>query len=293
MEKFGEKFNHFERRRNEKSQEELITEAEAEDDLEREKIIEIIDIENLTEINIDKKDVLEIKKEIDDVLGKEWDLTNEKIQIGIFTNREDLERFASGKNIPLEKLTNDSALFYINPSTKEKYVFVNVNVEKSKRTFENTKYSEEEVSDFLKRNTLAGIAHEITHMHSFFEKHGNEKTNNLWEQEMICNYVENKTRGDISEMLIEWGYIDRDKIKEFTIEHGNWDSFSKEEKNSVIDYFYPFLVEEYGLDNTRKIWERLQVNTDISTAIRKILEVEAEEVVTNFKQKTIGLIEKY
>ncbi len=290
MENFGEKFDPFERRRNEKDQEELIAETE-ENDLGREKRTEISEIENLTEINIGEKDVLEIKKEIDDVLGKEWDLTNEKIQIGIFTNREYLESFALGKNIPLEKLTNDPALFYINPNTKEKYVFVNI--EKSKRMLENTKYSEKEAADFLRRNTLAGIAHEMTHMHSFFEKHGNDKTNNLWEQEKICSYVENKTRGDISEMLIEWGYIDRDKIKEFTLEDGNWDSFSKEEKNAVTDYFYPFLVEEYGLDNTRKIWGKLQVNPDISTAIRKVLEVEAEEVVTKFKQKTIELIEKY
>jgi len=246
--------------------------------------IEISISENLPEININEGDILESKKIIDSVFDKEWDLAKENIQIGIFTDRKDLEDFASEKNIPFEKLAKDSALFYINPDTQEKYVFVVKDFERNKRMLEEMGYSESEVADFLRKDTLSGIAHEMTHMHPFFKEHGNQGTDNLWEQEMICSYIENKTKGDISEMLIRWGYIDERKIEEFNLEHGDWSAFSGE-KNAVIDYFYPFLIKEYGLNNTREVWKKLQVYSDISDAIREILEIEPEEVVAKFKEK--------
>ncbi len=256
-----------------------------EEEYKQKERIEVSTSESLPEINIDEKDVLESKKRIDETLGKEWDLSNEEIQIGLFTSRREMEDFAQEKNIPPEKLSKDSALFYIDPNTQEKYVFVAKDFEKAKKMFESMDYSEDEALDFLRRGTLAGISHEMTHMHPFFEKHGNQETDNLWEQEMICNYLENKAKGDTSEMLAEWGYIDDKKIEEFTLEHGEWGTFSKEEKNAVIDYFYPFLVKEYGLDNTREIWKRLQINSDISVAMREVLEVDPQRVVTDFKKK--------
>jgi hypothetical protein len=256
----------------------------------REKEIEVINNENFPEINLNNKDVLEIKKKIDDILGKKWDLSNENVQVGLFTGRKELEEFAQENEIPLEDLSEDSALFYIDPSTQEKYVFI-VNPARIKEMLKDMGYPEEEAIDFSRRNLLAGVAHEMTHMHPFFEKHGNRGRKNLWEQEMICNYIESTTKGDISELLIRLGYVDKEKIEKFTLENGEWNSFSR--KNAVIDYFYPFLVKEYGLDNTRKIWKGLQINSEISVVIREILGVDAEEVVTNFKQKTIELIEKY
>ncbi len=246
-------------------------------------------MENMTEVSVDEKNVLEAKEKIDYILGKEWDLSTEKIHIGIFSNREELKKYAQKRSIPLEKLTEDPALFYINPSTEDKYVFVVKDFEKDTRMIEDTGHSKEEAVDFLRKGVLSGIAHEMTHMHPFFKKHGNPGTDNLWEQEMICNYTENKIKGDFSEVLMEWGYIDEEKIERFTLEHGNWDFFSeeasREEKNAVRDYFYPILVKEYGLDVVREVWEKLQSNPDISIAIKEILKVEPEEVVMSFKEK--------
>lgn len=263
--------------------ENISAKKEKEDKLKE--VIKISVSENLPKIDIDKESILEAKRKIDDILGEEWDLSIENIQIGIFANREEMEDFAQEKSIPLDKLTKDSALFYINPNTQEKYVFVAKDFEKNKRMFEDIGYSENESVNFLKKGILAGVVHEMTHMHHFFEKHGNQETDNLWEQEMICNYTENKAKGDTSKILVEWGYINEKKIEEFTLEHGNWDSFSKEEKNAVIDYFYPFLIKEYGLDVTREIWKRLQLNSNINVAIQEVLETEPEEVVANFKGK--------
>jgi hypothetical protein len=247
--------------------------------------LEIIISENLPEINIDEEDILKSKKRIDNVLDKEWDLTEEKIQIGIFADREELEDFAQKRSIPLEKLTRDSALFYINSDTQEKYVFVIKSFEENKKELEDAGCSENEAISFLKKNILAGVSHEMTHMHPFFEKHGNQETKNLWEQEMICSYIEGKTRGDISEKLREWGYLDEEKIERFSLNDGDWESFSKEEKNAVLNYFYPFLIKEYGLENVREIWKILQVNPDIGKAIQEAIKINSEEIANEFKEK--------
>ncbi len=245
--------------------------------------IEIITGKNIPEINISEKNILELKKEIDNFFDKRWDSTKGKIQIGFFLNKEELENFALEKNIPLEKLTKDSALFYINPNTQESYVLINT--ESVKKMCESMRYSEDEEVDFMKRSILAGIAHEMTHMHPFFKNHGNQGTENLWEQEMVCGYIESKIRGDISEILREWGYLNKEKIEKFSFEDGNWESFLKEEKNAVADYFYPFLIKEYGLNSVRKIWEKLQINPDIERAIEETIRINPEEIVKKFKEK--------
>ncbi len=250
-----------------------------------ERRLEIIVSENLPEINIDEEDILKSKKRIDDVFDKEWHLTEEEIQIGIFANREELEDFAQKRSIPLEKLTRDSALFYINSDTQEKYIFAIKSFKENKKKLEDIGYSENEAISFFKKNILASISHEMTHLHPFFEKHGNQETKNLWEQEMICNYVEGKTRGDISEKLREWGYLDEEKIERFSLNDGDWKSFSKEKKNAVLDYFYPFLIKEYGLENVREIWKILQINPDIEKAIQEIIKINSEEIVNEFKEK--------
>ncbi len=247
--------------------------------------IEVTVNENIPEININKESILEFKKEIDRVLGKEWDLSEEKIRTAIFSKRKELNSFAQEKEIPTEKLTNDSALFYINPNTQEKYIFIIKSFEENKKMLEDMGYSENEAMVFFKKEISAGIIHEMTHMHPFFEKHGNQKTKNLWEQEMICNYIENKTRGDISDKLREWGYLDEEKIEKFVLKDGDWESFSKKEKNSVLDYFYPFLIKEYGLGKVREIWNKLQINPNIEKAVQETIKVNPEEIVKKFKEK--------
>ncbi len=104
--------------------------------------IEITINESIPEINVNKESILESKKEIDRILGKEWDLSKEKIQTGIFSKRKELNSFAQEKEIPTEKLTNDSALFYINPNTQEKYIFVIKSFEENKKMLEDMGYSE-------------------------------------------------------------------------------------------------------------------------------------------------------
>jgi hypothetical protein len=230
-------------------------------------------------IDINENDIFSINKSIDDIFKTESS-NEETVKYYVFSKKEDLKDFVD-KNIVSEKdLLKDNASFYINPENQEKMVFVcaPVSVEENYDTDIERRKKE------LKLNILSSFAHETTHMHQFFKKHGNEETANMWEQEQICVYVGEKTRGDISEVLYDNGLLTNELIDSFDLESGEWDNFEKG-KSAVINYFYPFLIKEYGLNRVMGIWKYLQENQDIKKAIKENIKEDPEKIVTTFKEK--------
>jgi hypothetical protein len=130
----------------------------------------------------------------------------------------------------------------------------------------------------LRADILSSFAHETAHMHPFFKNHGNEKTANMWEQEQICVYIGEKTRGDISNILFEKGILTENLIDSFNLNNG-------EDDNIVANYFYPFLIKEYGLEKVRGIWKNLQEDSDIERVIEKNLNKNSKDIEADFKKK--------
>ncbi len=220
-----------------------------------------------------EKEIEKIKNEIDEVLSQKWEMEDE-INIFVFSDKGEYVEFLKNKFPEEPNLSRDNAVFHQNLETGEIYIANYTSMNEKERGFED-----------IRSNVLAGIVHEMTHLHPFFKKHGNKETNNLWEQELICSYIEGKVRGDMAEKLWEWGYISEDKIEEFKLEDGEWDNFPKEGKNVIVQFFYPFLVKEYGIDKTREIWKTLQDNFEIEKAIEGVLDMKADKIENIFKEK--------
>lgn len=247
---------------------------------EKEGKIEInLDKEINSLIDINENDIFSINKNIDDMFKIESS-NNGIVKYYVFSKKEDLKDFIDNNIVSEKDLLKDNASFYIDPESQEKMVFVCAPVSVGK----NYDADLEKKKEKLKLNILSSFTHETTHMHQFFKKHGNEETANMWEQEQICVYAGEKTRGDISEVLYDNGLLTNELIDSFDLESGEWDNFEKG-KNIVMNYFYPFLVKEYGLSKVVNIWKYLQDDPSIERAIKENIKEEPKEIVSLFKQR--------
>lgn len=236
-------------------------------------------------VSIQEKDIKNMVEEINNILGLDWKgLENEKISFKTFS---EFDSFQDGKKKLGELDNKDNAYFFINSETGEKtilnYTPIPTQEEISEAIFRG--YKENELKEKVKNGIMSGFSHEMAHQHPFFKNHGNDLTNNLWEQEQICSYMGEKARGDISNKLLEEGYITKESIDDFKLEDGNWDSWPKKEKTAVMNYFYPFLSKEFGLRKTRELWKKLQIDSDIRKGIKEIFGCESYKLENIFKQK--------
>lgn len=240
-------------------------------------------------VSIEKEDIVKVVQEINNILGSGWKgIENENIIYKTFSSRED---FQNEKRSIGEYENEDNAYFNINQDNQEKTV-LNYTPIPSKEDLLIAKsygYSEQEIQDLIKKEIISSFAHETTHLHSFFKNHGNSKTNNLWEQEQICTYIGERIRGDISDKLLKEGYITEEKINNFKLEDGSWKSLENKkeikEKNAVINFFYPFLIKEFGIEKVRGVWQRLQIDSSIREALEEVLNKKSEILEDSFKDK--------
>lgn len=231
-------------------------------------------------VNIKEEDILAIEDNVNEILGSKWDMSSENIKYYSFSERQDFENFIK-EEIPESKdLLKESALFYINPETQERIVLKCASIPSAGdiKTAENNGYSPEEIAKNKKLEILSAFAHEVTHMHPFFKKHGNAETGNMWEQELICSYVGERIINKANSKKL----ISNKDIDSFNLSDGEWES---KKSGGIINYFYPFLIKEYGIDMVRNIWKRLQVNPNINLAIKDILKQSPENVEKDFKAK--------
>lgn len=245
-----------------------------------------LDNESESFVNIESKDLLVIKEDIDIILGTRWNLEDQKINYYSFSNRENFENFIKN-NIPDNiSLLKENAVFYISPKTQAKTVlnYTPIPSEKEISKGESYGYDLNKRQQMVKSDILSSFAHETTHMHPFFKNHGNENTANMWEQEEICAYIGEKTRGDISNILLEKGLLTEEAINSFDLSAGEWDNYENG-KSLVVNYFYPFLIKEHGVEKVRMIWKKLQDNPDLEFALKEVMDREPKEIVSEFKEK--------
>lgn len=245
-----------------------------------------LDHESENFVNIGTKDILTIKEDIDIILGAQWDLEDQKIDYYSFSNRENFKDFIRN-NIPDNiNFLKENAVFYIDPEAQIKKVLNYTSIPSEEEISKGKSYGYDlnERRQMVKSDILSSFAHETTHMHPFFKSHGNENTANMWEQEEICAYVGEKTRGNISDILLKKNLITEEKIDSFDLKNGEWNNFEKV-NNIVINYFYPFLIKEYGIEKVRMVWKELQDNPDLEFGLKKVLNQEPKNVIDMFKEK--------
>jgi len=246
---------------------------------EQERKIEIyLDNEINNFVNINEKDIYDINEKVNNILGVEK-TENDTVSYYSFSSREIFNNFVRENIDNDEKLIeNGNAFFHINPETGEKIIvkYAQIPNEEELEDGRQRGFALEEVKEKKKLDILSAFAHETTHINSFFKKHGNDNTDNKWEQEAICSYVGEKIRGSFDERMVS-----KEEIDSFSLNDGNWDS-----KNKATILFYLFLDKEYGLDKVRNIWKELQNDSNIEKAIINILKQKPEEVVSKFKEKS-------
>lgn len=245
-----------------------------------------LDCESDNFVNIETKDILTIKEDIDIILGTQWNLEDQKIDYYSFSNRKIFEDFMRN-NVPESiNFQKENAIFYIDSETQTKKVLNYTPIPSEEEILKGKLhgYDLNKRRQMVKSDILSSFAHETTHMHPFFKNHGNENTANMWEQEEICAYVGEKTRGNISDILLKKNLITEERIDSFDLKNGEWNN-SEKVNNIVINYFYPFLIKEYGIEKVRMIWKRLQDNPDLEFELKEVLNQEPKNIIDMFKEK--------
>jgi len=156
----------------------------------------------------------------------------------------------AGKKVVIAKYIEISTLDPSNPDIQEY-------LKKEGITFDQLTVR---VETIFKNNVYPAIAHEMAHLHPFFGGVGNEASENKWEQEMVCIFVDQKMWEKYSANFIE---IIRTKAKEQSATTNFYEELVQdfhEGDFKVIEWerlFYPFLEQRYGLEKLQEFWSIL------------------------------------
>jgi hypothetical protein len=186
------------------------------------------------------------KETVEDILGSEWEIKDDGLKIYLFADKEQYKEYLK-RNFP--KIPDNMATF----DKKTNSIL---------RCGEQPKGEMDE--DFCRANMLSGIGHEMAHLHPFFGGVGNEASNGRrWEQEAICEFIEDKIRAKMGSDLrqkweIEWAKKEMEENKKegtnFSIERADteWEKYSP-----LGRLFYPWLEKKYGMEKLRQLWATL------------------------------------
>jgi len=236
--------------------------------------IEILDLN----IENNKKQFAEelnkVKSHIDSILGEEWDIQNEKLNIYLFYDQNKYVEFIK-KKFPekYEIYIKDNAIFDVNSKTEAKsivnYTFFNrssditspsdIVAQKIKESGTTTEQIIQKTRRNVKADILSGIGHEMTHLHPYFGGVGNKDSINKWEQEMICRFTGERIRTlyggtEFRQELFEKAKKEVENLGQINLEENgkNWEQFYDHE-----DFFYPYLEKQYGLEKLQNFWKLL------------------------------------
>lgn len=264
-------------------------------DIFRDKGIEgIIDKEDL-EVNLSK-----IKEQIDNILGQKQDLGEGKINIHLFSDRSEYEKFLKQK-FPnrFETYVKDNAIFDQNPQTLEKTIanytptmLSEQDRQKAREYGMDVKDTEGMVTQIARANILSGVAHEMTHLHPFFGGVGNVASPTKWEQEMVCEFVGEKVRTqqgnqEFRQKIFEQAQHQLEGQNELDLEKdgNNWEKFDAYER-----FFYPYLEKQYGLPKLQILWKKLFQNPKkpLSQALESVYEKGSEDIQKEFRAAVLA-----
>lgn len=206
-----------------------------------------------------------IKDYIDETLGMEWPLTENKARVHLFSDQTTYQRHME---------TNFPGVYWQDWASFDKKT--------------NTVFSYGNNYPSL----LSGMAHELTHLHPFYGGVGNEETLNIWEQEMVCALVGDTIRERFEPEASTW-LFDRAK-RELTAldqkgERVSLAGIGGPESRRLARMVYPWLQKHYGLDKLRIFWTKLAGHQeDLASAAQaafgKDLSALEDEFAAEFRQ---------
>lgn len=242
----------------------------------------------------------QIKEQIDTILGQEQDLGSEKINVNLFSNRDEYEEFLKNKFPDKSEIyIRDNAIFDQNPKTLEKtivnYTPIKELSEQDKQRVKEHGMSIEEaekiIAETARANVLSGVAHEMTHLHPPFGGVGNIASPTKWEQEMVCVFVGEKIRTQTGnekfrQTIFEKAQDELRQQEELNLENDgkNWEEVKKYE-----GFFYPYLEKQYGLEKLQILWHVLfkEPKESLSEALENIYEKNTEDIEREFRSKML------
>ncbi len=196
----------------------------------------------------------DIKKYVDDTLESEWIAEGQKAKVYLFSDEEQYQEFLN-KNFsdtPKGKATFDKKTNSVIACTStdfDKY-----------RDFFKANLTDEEIKSLIRGVIFSEIGHEFAHLHSPFNGVGNNNgSENKWEQEMVCVYIENKIRSKFDEVYIKnIKLIAKESLKTIQIDNKilSWEEGSDKWTNIAFPerFVYPWLEEKYGLEKLQYLW---------------------------------------
>lgn len=255
----------------------------------------ILDKEEFTQ------EIQKMNKEIESYLGKNTETT--AYDFRIYSDRKEYEDYLR-TNFPdkFEGAHIDNAIFYKNKDKNivvAKFIEARTSdpndpkvqeyLEKEGMTFDQLKTR---IEENYKNNIYPSVAHEMTHLHSFFGGVGNEASENKWEQEMVCVFIDqkmwekyNKNFRERIESKAREQVKDKDLHDEITqdFKEGN---FEIEEWERL---FYPFLERQYGKEKLVQFFSDLFRNkTDLEPAFESAFSDKLKDAMNLFQKEVTG-----
>ncbi|MFC1651669.1 hypothetical protein ACFL24_00735 [Patescibacteria group bacterium] len=168
--------------------------------------------------------------------------------------------------------------------------------DKSSATFSSETNS---IGIFVKGNLidkyLAGIGHEMGHLHPFYGGFENKNTKTKWEIEETCEFIEDKIRLNFGDEEIEKLFFQEAKDSLDTLQkmgdHFSWEEagvWTSDSPYEIIRFIYPWLEKQYGIEKLRELWNKLfKEKNDLSDSIKetygKDLEILENKFMEDFK----------
>lgn len=233
-----------------------------------------------------------IRDNIDSILGE--NATSEETLITLFSDKKqyldylqskfptkyqtyskDNAVFNYDKNSKTQEIISFTPIPKISPEDLNKLQQANISLDEAKKIIENTAYS----------NIISSVAHEMTRLHSFFGKVGNDASDNKWEQEQICVFIGEKIRtkeGNTYLREIKFKQAQEELIvnQDVNLEKDgyNWKVINKYE-----EFFYPYLEKKEGLFKLQTLWKKLfKDKIKFNKALNEVYQIDPIKLKNNF-----------
>jgi len=223
-----------------------------------------------------EEDLKETKELVDDVLGTEWKIGENKLKLYLFCDEQQYKEYLK-RNFPksppdwatFDQKTNSILKCSAIPQKKE-----DINI--------------------CRANMFAGVGHEMAHLHPFFGGVGNKASKGKWEQEMVCVFIEDKIRAKMGNDRMQKIFLDRAKKeleqfkkerKDFSLKEidTDWENFY-----SVERLVYPWLEKKYGIEKLRQLWTMLfKEKKELEESLKEIYGKETKDIEDDFQEDVI------
>ncbi|MEA3323404.1 MAG: hypothetical protein U9Q12_04230 [Patescibacteria group bacterium] len=266
------------------------------------KIEEIYFDDNLRDV-FDKGEfeleIQKIERGIEGYLGENKNLATYNIRV--YSNREEYEEYFQ-TYFPEKRdnfMENDMTCYYDEKNSTYviakfmKRMTLDQNDPEIQKYLENKKINFSELKfqerQNYKNNIYPTIAHELTHAHPFFGGIGNEGSENKWEQEMVCVFIDQEMW---EKYIPSYRKMIMSKAKEQIQNKNLYEEIIKDFKEGNFDVedwerlFYPFLKSRYKKSQLLTFWSALfKDKADFEVSFENIFGEKLKYVVNAFQKE--------